>query len=111
MSNSKLFMKTSQVLRDTTILELQKQNDFLRHIINNKLSVSNTTVGKRVRVLPFRLAPENQEITEVSDGYLLQDFNTNYRTKVMIIGTDGIGRVYTVPYQYILFPDGEKTFN
>ena len=109
MSNSKLFMSTSQVLRDLTVVELQKQNSFLREMIVNR--TPETIVGKKVRVLPYRLAPENQEITQVSDGFLLQEFHTNYRTKVMIIGEDGIGRVYLVPFQYILFPDGEKTFN
>ena len=108
MSNSKLFMATSQVLRDLTVVELQKQNSFLREIIAKR--TQHSLVGKKVRVLPYRLAPENQEITQVSDGFILQDFNTNYRTKVMIIGEDGIGRVYMVPFQYILFPDGEKTF-
>lgn len=108
MSNSKLFMSTSQVLRDLTIVELQKQNSFLREIISDRLP--HSLIGKKVRVLPYRLAPENQEITQVSDGFILQDFNTNYRTKVMIIGEDGIGRIYQVPFQFILFPDGEKTF-
>ena len=109
MSNSKLFTTTSQVLRDLTIVELQKQNSFLREIVSNRLP--QTLIGKRVRVLPYRLAPENQEITQVSDGYIIQEFNTNYRTKIMIIGEDGIGRIYQVPFEYILFPDGEKTFN
>lgn len=109
MSNSKLFMSTSQVLRDLTVVELQKQNSFLREVIANKLP--QTVIGKRVRVLPYRLAPENQEITRVSEGILVQEFNTNYRTKVMIIGEDGVGRIYQVPFEYILFPDGEKTFN
>ena len=109
MSNSKLFMTTSQVLRDLTIVELQKQNCFLKEIITKH--TPHSIIGKKVKVLPYRLAPENQEITQVSDGILLQEFNTNYRTKVMILGEDGVGRIYHVPFEYILFPDGEKTFN
>ena len=33
---SPLFTKTSNVLRDITIVELQKNNDFLRNYIANK---------------------------------------------------------------------------
>lgn len=79
---SDLFMKTSKVLRDNIVTDLQKENDFLKNTFHN---FSNQIIGCKVKVLQFVIDPSGTIQPECIGKLLKID---NHRAVVVIKNID-----------------------
>ena len=106
--SSPLFIKTSQVLRDKTIINLQKENTILRAMLRKNTSL----IGAKVKILPFNGTYMGDfDVSEETEGYIIQEISTHFKIKIVIIDENNLGKIVDVPYKYIRFENADKLFN
>tara|TARA_B100001758_G_C18280446_1_gene541369 strand:+ start:112 stop:438 length:327 start_codon:yes stop_codon:yes gene_type:complete len=104
---SPLFTKTSNVLKDITIVELQKNNDFLRNYIANKgdspLYKYKVTIEAHRREMGSEWFPE-------SEGIILSI--ENVRATVLYKDEHGRNKIINTLLKHIIITDDrvEKMF-
>jgi hypothetical protein len=104
---SPLFTKTSNVLKDITILELQKNNDFMRNYIANKgdcpLYKYKVTIEAHRREMGSEWFPE-------SEGIILSI--ENVRATVLYKDEHGRNKIINTLLKHIIITDDrvEKMF-
>ena len=105
---SSLFIQTSQILRDETIISLQKENTILRTMLKKNTSL----IGTKVKILPFNGTYMGDfDVSEETEGYIIQEISTHFKIKILIIDENNLGKIVDVPYKYIRFENADKLFN
>ena len=106
--SSALFTRTSQVLRDNVVLDLQTENNILKMLLKKK----NSMIGMKVKILPYNNVMFNgPSITEETYGYILQEIPINFKIKILIADENDLGKIFDIPFQYIRFENVSKLFN
>ena len=105
---SSLFIKTSQVLRDETIINLQKENTILKTMLNKNISL----IGAKVKIIPFNgTYLGDDDFTEETEGYIIQEISEHYKIKILVPDENNLGKIVDIPYKYIRFENANQLFN
>ena len=105
---SPLFIQASQVLRDETILNLQKEITILRTMLKKNISL----IGAKVKIIPFTgTYLGDDDFTEETDGYIIQEISEHYKIKILIPDENNLGKIVDIPYKYIRFENASQLFN
>jgi len=105
---SELFIKTSKVLRDNLVTELQTDVNFLRnHIISKK----DKLYGKKVKILEHEEGMENRIIPS-GNGIFLGIYKTHNYCKVLRINEDDdSGKICLFRLENIVFENISQIFS
>ena len=65
-------IQTSQILRDETIINLQKENTILKTMLKKNTSL----IGAKIKILPFNGTYMGDfDVSEETEGYIIQEIS------------------------------------